>query len=299
MSKRADNISRFVSGARNLALVQLVVGLTMLGGAAAGTYYVHKEIRADRMAEQTETKQAAVPPIVKPPIGTPPVGTISKSDYDELLKRAKEYYEGIEERNAIIARQNEQIKAGNTALGDNSKQIQQIKDELRSCQTKNTGDACPACAVCPAPIDTRPYTQEISSLKSQLASCNTAKTCRPPTPPCIYQGMPCLDAIERLQNNIRSKDCTADVTTATTKLKSQLSTCQQQVEKATCQVNGVPCLEVIANNDRIIAGLREELAAAIKSEKEPGTEFDLLEELKKIDPEQLQGLLQLLELSRD
>lgn len=297
MSKRADNISRFVSGARNLALVQLVVGLTMLGGAAAGTYYLHKEIRADRMAEQTETKQAAVIPEISPPIVTPVDDTISKSDYDDLLRRANEYYDGIEERNAMIARQNEQIKAGNAALRDNSEEIQNIKDELRTCQTKNAGDACPACAVCPAPIDTRPYTQEITSLKSQLASCNAAEICPPPTPPCIYQGMPCLDAIEQLQNNIRSKDCTADVTSATTKLNSQLSACQQQVEGATCEVNGVPCKEMISSQNRTIEDLRKQIASL--NERKSGLNLNLPEELQNIDPEKLQDLLKLLELSGD
>ena len=281
MSKRADNIGRFISGARNLALVQLFVGLTMLGAAATGTYFIHKEIRADRIAAQ-----ASNDPIVETNIATPPPSieasgdTVPKSDYDDLLRRANDYYDAILERDEIIRRQNEQINSGNEALGENASEIEELGNALRSCQN----NATPEETICPVQVNTQPYIQEINSLKTQLASCGNANNCAPPPPPCTYDGVPCLDVIKSLQENIATrsqKDCTEEIASETSNLRSEITSCAKET----------------ATKDKMIKDLQEQLATAKSGEER--TALQLPEELKNIDPEKLQDLKKQLEKRGD
>ena len=314
MSKRADNISRFVSGARNLALVQLLVGLTMLGAAAAGTYYIHKEIRADRMTETVEITR-----IDESPIGE----SVTKAQYEDVLRRANEYYDAIEERDNIINRQNEQINTGNEALRQNATDLEKLRSDLQACGSVEQTKECPTCEVCPAPVNTQTYVQEINRLKNQVAACDSDPRCAPPTPPCTYDGIPCLDVIASLvsndanraenlnatiqkltdentslqaQLNARSqKDCSEEIAIATTGVERKLKTCEQKAEANTCDVNGVPCKEMISSQRQSIEELQKELSTL--KERMNGQEVNILEELKKLDPETLQGMLRLLEFN--
>ena len=275
MSTRANNIRRFISSARNLALVQLLVGLALLGAATAGTYYIHKEIRADRLGADTPAK-AADTDILK--------------ERDDLLKLANDYYEDIGERDAIIVKQNGQIEAGNAQLDALRGDIAVRDEALATCRQSNQCPACPACETCPAPVVCPP----------------------PPAPraPCTYDGKPCLDVIAALE--ARSGDapklqeevdaltkrlaeqpgpsCDNEIESATANLAGELAACREGGAGKACEVNGMPCevaypsiiqekdgqiselttdletaREQAANQEKMIADLKEQLAAAEKA----------------------------------
>ena len=250
MSKRTDNISRFISSTRNLALVQMFVGLAFLGAASVGTYYVHQELRADRLSNDTRAD-------------LPADEGVSQAEHDELLQRVNTDYELILKQNRIIKQQNEQITAGNAALNECRTAVAN-----QSCPPQQ---ACPEPVICPAPVNTRPLTDRIKVLESDLAACS-GKSCPPPSEPCTYQGMPCLDAIAALEDALKNSGS----------------------QGKPCEINGVPCDKLIAEKDEQIASMKKDLAAATEARND--LKFQIPEELQKLDAEQLEELIKLLQL---
>ena len=267
MSKRADNIGRFISSTRNLALVQMFVGVAFLGAASAGTYYVHQEIRAERIASETggETKPAEEAKLEAPPDVIPAGDTVPKAEYDKLLRQANEYYDAIQARDDIITRQNDQINSGNQALAQNAADIEKLKEDAQRCGGEEQVNECPA------PVNLQPYKDQIAKLQSDLAACSKSEACPPPRPPCEYQGMPCLDAIAAMEKALidsdkRSKtqeERIASLNNVAEKLTFENETLKKQVsagEDRSCEINGVPCEQLISKQQEQIKGLQGRLS---------------------------------------
>ncbi len=309
MSKRMDNISRFVSSTRNLALVQLLVGVMVLGAASAGTYFIHQEIRESRItvAEQPEAASNC---------------EACDTEKASLEERIRGDYELILKQNGIIEQQNGQINAGNAALNQCDSDKDQYLNDLNDCRTTNQ------CEACPAPINLKPYTDQIAQLDTALNECRSAnKDCPPPSPPCTYDGVPCFDVIESLlkrndgdaakleaaikelqasnqqlaaENGELQKlfaaqkpnSCSEEVASATSNLNGELDACRKQAASNTCEINGVSCEDVIADQNKEIAAMKKELSAL--KEKGAAPRLDTPIDLEQLDPEKLKDLEKLL-----
>lgn len=301
MSNRTNNIGRFISSARNLALVQLLVGVMLLGGAAAGTYYIHEEIRADRIATEASLTEPAVQQGLTSSDASP-VGAFEglSNPEDATIEQLKKEVTALRDHNeklqayaddaykTIIAL-NQQIEDGNKKFASETERLEGDLETCRQDSANEAGatencDCAPVseqtqCAgpngaetvsqICPdqcPKVDETSSVDRISTLQGRLDKC-LKDGCGPAADPevCMYDGVPCEDAIRRLRSLV------TDWTNRHNAIEEQCKAGECGPVKQDCVHEGVSCeaaikrLEAALQNQSCDADVKE-ATAQVQSE---------------------------------